>query len=67
MAETNSKTGGKRILVKGYLRPDGVSYYVAIPKEVRTEMGLNGGEYFLVKANSDEQKIVLKLMDFTDQ
>lgn len=55
----------KRVIVKGYLRPDG-TYYVSIPKDVKEIMDLTGGEYFLVKAKPEEDKISLKLVEFSD-
>ncbi|OPX98882.1 MAG: hypothetical protein A4E62_00767 [Syntrophorhabdus sp. PtaU1.Bin002] len=57
----------KRILVKGYLRPDGTSYYVSIPKEVREMLNLKGGEYFVMKAKPEKSKISLTLVDFSDE
>ena len=57
----------KRIVVKGYLRPDGTSYYVSIPKEIRDLMGLKGGEYFLVKAETEKKKISLRLVEFAEE
>ena len=56
----------KRILVKGYMRPDKTSYYVVIPKPVRELLSLKGGEYFLMKAEADDREIELKLVDFED-
>jgi len=56
-----------RIVVKGYLRPDGTSYYVSIPKEVRDALDLKGGEYFLMKADKEERKISLKLVEFAEE
>lgn len=55
-----------RIIVKGYMRPDGTSYYVVIPKPVRELLGLKGGEYFLMKAEADDREIELKLVDFAE-
>ncbi|MDD1678960.1 MAG: AbrB/MazE/SpoVT family DNA-binding domain-containing protein [Methanomicrobiales archaeon] len=57
----------KRIIVKGYLRPDGTSYYVSIPKEIRDSLGLKGGEYFVVKAEPENKKISLKLVEFSKE
>ncbi|OPY65438.1 MAG: hypothetical protein A4E63_02970 [Syntrophorhabdus sp. PtaU1.Bin050] len=57
----------KRIVVKGYLRPDGTSYYVSIPKEVREMLNLKGGEYFMMKAKPEKSKISLTLVDFSDE
>lgn len=56
----------KRIIIKGYLRPDG-TYYVSIPKEVREILSLKGGEYFVVKAKPEKKKISLKLVEFSDE
>lgn len=56
----------KRIIVKGYLRPDG-TYYVSIPKEVREVLELKGGEYFIIKAKPEKKKISLKLVEFLDE
>ena len=57
----------KRVIVKGYLRPDGTSYYVSIPKEIRDTLGLKGGEYFVVKAKPEKNKISLKLVEFSNE
>jgi len=57
----------KRIVVKGYMRPDGTSYYVVIPKEVREIFNLKGGEYFVMKAKKEKQKISLKLVEFSNE
>jgi AbrB family looped-hinge helix DNA binding protein len=56
----------KRILVKGYMRPDGTSYYVAIPKAIRELLSLEGGEYFMMKADAKDGEIELKLVDFEE-
>ena len=45
-----SEKYSKMVLVKGYLRPDGTSYYVSIPKEIRDSLNLKGGEYFVMRA-----------------
>ena len=52
------------VLVKGYMRPDGTSYYVVIPKKIRELFNLNGGEYFVVKAKPEKALIMLKLLEF---
>jgi len=52
----------KRIVVKGYLRPDGASYYVSIPKEVRQLLDLHGGEYFLMETKPEKREISLKIL-----
>jgi len=56
----------KRTLVKGYMRPDGTSYYVAIPKPIRELLDLEGGEYFMMKADAKDGEIELKLVDFEE-
>lgn len=70
MSKDEAKKGAKetkRIMVKGYLRPDGTSYYVSIPKEIREILGLKGGEYFIIKADPEKQKIILRLVEFSDE
>ena len=57
----------ERVIVKGYMRPDGTSYYVVIPKEVREQFGLKGGEYFLIRAKPWENEIKLKLAKFAEE
>ena len=57
----------KRVVVKGYMRPDGSSYYVTIPKDIREAMNLTGGEYFVMKAKLDKQKISLKRVEFSEE
>ena len=52
--------------MKGYMRPDGTSYYVVIPKPIRELLGLKGGEYFLMKADAKDGEIELKLVDFEE-
>ena len=56
----------KRVIVKGYMRPDKTSYYVVIPKPIRELLGLKGGEYFMMKAEADDREIELKLVDFEE-
>ena len=58
---------GKRVIVKGYLRPDGTSYYVSIPKEIRENLNLKGGEYFVIRAKPDKNKITLKLIEIVEE
>jgi len=53
----------KQVLVKGYMRPDKTSYVVVIPKEIRQEMKLTGGEHFLMLATPSENKIILKKLN----
>jgi AbrB family looped-hinge helix DNA binding protein len=57
----------ERIIVKGYMRPDGTSYYVVIPKEVREQFQLKGGEYFVIRAKPWENEINLKLAKFVEE
>ncbi len=57
----------QRVIVKGYMRPDQTSYYVVIPKEVREQFKLKGGEYFIMKANPWANEIVLKIAKFADE
>ena len=60
------KVDEKRILVKGYMRPDKTSYYVVIPKPVRELLSLKGGEYFRMKVDAKDGEIELKLVYFED-
>jgi hypothetical protein len=53
-----------RIIVKGYMRPDGSSYHVVIPKQIREIMELEGGEYFLMAASPRRDEIRLRRVDF---
>ena len=55
------------VLVKGYMRPDGTSYYVVIPKEIRTILNLKGGEYFIMKAVPEKRGLKLKVVQFADE
>ena len=55
------------VLVKGYMRPDGTSYYVVIPKKIRELFKLNGGEYFVMKAKPERGKIILRLVKFEEE
>lgn len=57
----------ERVIVKGYMRPDGTSYYVVIPKQVREKFGLKGGEYFLIKAKPIKNEITLKLAKIVEE
>lgn len=57
----------ERVIVKGYMRPDGTSYYVVIPKEIRELFGLKGGEYFLIKPKPGKGKIELKIAKFVEE
>ena len=61
------KSEHKRVLVKGYMRPDGTSYYVVIPKKIRELFKLDGGEYFIMKAKPEKGIILLKLVEFDDE
>src|SRR5665647_931320 len=60
MHNEDKKAEHQRVLVKGYMRPDGTSYYVVIPKKIRELFNLNGGEYFLMKAKPEKGAILLK-------
>ena len=53
----------KMVLVKGYLRPDGTSYYVSIPKEIRESLNLKGGEYFVMRAKKGKKRITMKVVE----
>lgn len=64
--ENNPKRKTKGVVVKGYLRPDG-TYYVSVPKGIKEEMMLEGGEYFVVKAKPEKNKISLKLVEFLEE
>ena len=55
------------VLVKGYMRPDGTSYYVVIPKEIRTTLNLKGGEYFIMKALPERRALRLKVVELADE
>lgn len=55
-----------RVIVKGYMRPDGSSYHVVIPKQIREMMALEGGEYFLMAASPRRDEIRLRRVDFFD-
>ena len=57
----------ERVIVKGYMRPDGTSYYVVIPKEIRELLGLRGGEYFVMKAKPEKHEIKLKIAKFVEE
>lgn len=57
----------ERVIVKGYMRPDGTSYYVVIPKEIRELFGLKGGEYFLIRPKPEKGMIELKLAKFVEE
>ena len=65
------KEGGKAmpspVLVKGYMRPDGTSYYVVIPKEIRTTLNLKGREYFIMKAVPERRALKLKVVELADE
>ena len=65
--EYDAEEQSERVLVKGYMRPDGTSYYVVIPKEIRERFELKGGEYFLIKPNTKKGKITLKLAKFLEE
>ena len=56
-----------RIIVKGYMRPDGSSYHVVIPKQIREMMKLEGGEYFLMAAHPMQDEIRLKKVEIFEE
>jgi len=53
----------KMVLVKGYLRPDGTSYYVSIPREIRDSLNLKGGEYFVMRAKKEKKRIMMRIVE----
>ncbi|MGB8310602.1 MAG: AbrB/MazE/SpoVT family DNA-binding domain-containing protein [Halobacteriota archaeon] len=65
--DIKEKAAHPPVLVKGYMRPDGTSYYVVIPKEIRTILNLKGGEYFIMKAVPEKGGLKLKLVQFADE
>jgi len=65
--DINEKATHPPVLVKGYMRPDGTSYYVVIPKEIRTILNLKGGEYFIMKAVPEKRGLKLKVVQFADE
>ena len=67
MVDDEAKPEHQRVLVKGYMRPDGTSYYVVIPKKIRELFNLDGGEYFIMKAKPEKGMILLKLVEFADE
>lgn len=58
---------GVRVLVKGYMRPDGSTYHVVIPKQIREQMQLTGGEYFLMSAIPHRGKIFLRKVELSEE
>lgn len=56
-----------RVLVKGYMRPDGSSYHVVIPKKIRELMRLEGGEYFLMAASARRDEICMKKVELFEE
>jgi AbrB family looped-hinge helix DNA binding protein len=65
--EVSEEKRRERVIVKGYMRPDGTSYYVVIPKEIRELLGLKGGEYFVMKAKPEKREIELKVAKFVEE
>lgn len=49
------------------MRPDGSSYHVVIPKQIREMMQLKGGEYFLMAASPHRDSIRLKKVEFSNE
>ena len=56
----------QRLVVKGYLRPDG-SYYLSVPKAIQKMLDLKGAEYFLIKPKLEKREIKFKLLDFDQE
>jgi len=67
MGDGGKEAEHSRIVVKGYMRPDGTSYYVVIPKEIRELLKLKGGEYFVMKAKPEKAEIKLKMVKFFEE
>ena len=67
MEEEKEKAMHSPVLVKGYMRPDGTSYYVVIPKEIRGMLNLKGGEYFIMKAVPGKRALKLKVVELADE
>lgn len=65
--DKQSKKRLDRVIVKGYMRPDGTSYYVVIPKEVRELLSLKGGEYFVMKVKPEKREIELKIAKLVEE
>jgi hypothetical protein len=61
------KHKGVRVIVKGYMRPDGSTYHVVIPKQIREQMQLTGGEYFLMSAIPHRDKIFLRKVELAEE
>jgi len=57
----------ERVVVNGYMRPNGTSYCVVIPKEVRELLGLEDGEYSVTEAKPEKRKIELKLAKISEE
>jgi AbrB family looped-hinge helix DNA binding protein len=55
-----------QVLVKGYMRPDKTSYTIVIPKEIRDEFNLKGGEYFIMLSRPELDRIILKPVKLED-
>ena len=49
------------------MRPDGSSYHVVIPKQIREMMKLEGGEYFLMAARPQLDEIRLKKVEISEE
>ena len=67
MEKESKKVDRPRVVVKGYMRPDGTSYYVVIPKEIRELFQLKGGEYFVMKAKPEKHEIELKMATLSEE
>ena len=53
--DIKEKAAHPPVLVKGYIRPDGTSYYVVIPKEIRTILNLKGGDVLHYEGGAREK------------
>jgi AbrB family looped-hinge helix DNA binding protein len=67
LGEVTGEEWERRAIVKGYMRPDGTSYYVVIPKEVRKSLRLKGGEYFVMKTKPSKRAIELKVVELVEE
>ena len=66
MEQTQLNPNPTQVLIKGYMRPDNSSYVIVIPKEIREEFNLKGGEYFFMLSRPELDRIIIKLVDLTD-
>lgn len=66
MEQTQLNPNPTQVLIKGYMRPDNSSYVIVIPKEIREEFNLKGGEYFFMLSRPELDRIIIKPVDLTD-